>query len=81
MTKRVLAVLSLLFVLTIAMGGSVTAPTAAAPMTPSLSAPEMCEPVAPDTQWGGCRWYCGTKSYLTRAQCQANCSSVCEPIC
>ena len=78
MTKRSVALLFLLCLLTSAMGGSGTAPSMAAP-TPSLIAPDTCE--QPDPQWGGCRWYCGSKSYLTRAQCQANCSTTCEPIC
>ena len=82
MTKRVLSVLSLLCVLTLAMAGNTAAPTVAAPTTPPLdstTAPEVCAP--PADEWGGCRWYCGSKSYLTQAQCQANCSTTCEDIC
>ena len=82
MTKKVLAVLPLLCVLTLAMGGNATAPTAAAPTTPALSeptTPDVC--AAPADEWGACRWYCGSKSYATRAQCQANCSTQCEDIC
>lgn len=83
MKKRMLAVLPLLFVLMVAMGGSVTAPTAAAPMTPSCApyVPSMSELPMQDPGFGGCRWYCGSRSYTTRSQCQANCSTQCEDIC
>jgi len=84
MTKKKLAVLPLLCVLMVAMGGSGTAPTAAAPMTPSVSAPTapaMSEPPVQDPGWGACRWYCGSKSYATQSQCQANCSFECDQIC
>jgi hypothetical protein len=74
MTKRILTVLPLLCVLTLAMGGSATAPTAAVPTT--LSAPDSM----PD-EFGACRWYCGSTSYRTAAQCAANCSTECEDIC
>ena len=82
MTKRMLAVLPLLCLLAFAMDGSGTVPTAAASTTPSVTAP-----TAPATDmpagpgWGGCRWYCGNKSYPTASQCAANCSIQCEPIC
>ena len=85
MTKRLLAVLPLLCVLMLAMGGSVTAPTAAAPTTPSVTAPAtsiapaVSQPEPPG--WGACRWYCGSKSYSTAAQCAANCRVECEQIC
>ncbi|HMG22401.1 MAG TPA: hypothetical protein VK607_13810 [Kofleriaceae bacterium] len=36
--------------------------------------------VAP--QFGDCRWYCGSKSFTTRAACQAACTNdFCEQIC
>ena len=38
-------------------------------------------PAASAPQFGGCRWYCGSKSYLTQSQCQANCSFECDQIC
>jgi hypothetical protein len=34
-----------------------------------------------DPEFGSCRWYCGSHSYTTQSQCQANCSSSCEEIC
>ena len=74
MTKRMLAVLPLLCLLVFAMDGSGTVPTAAASTTPSMTAPT-------DPGWGACRWYCGSKSYATAAQCDANCSEECEVIC
>ncbi|HUD71888.1 MAG TPA: hypothetical protein VMQ62_07975 [Dongiaceae bacterium] len=74
MTKRILTVLPLLCVLMFAMGGIATAPTAAAPTT--LSTPDS----TPD-DFGGCRWYCGSKSYRTAAECAAHCSTTCEDIC
>ena len=81
--KKTLAVLPLLFVLMFAMGGSAMAPNAAATTTtPTLfepAAPDVCAPAEPE--FGGCRWYCGSKSYLTRSQCQANCATQCEDIC
>ena len=82
--KKVFAVLPLLCVLMIAMGGNATAPSAAAPTAPSLSeptAPDVCAPPVADPEFGGCRWYCGSKSYTTRSQCQANCATECEDIC
>ena len=82
MTKRLIAVLPLLCVLALAMGGSGAAPTAATSTTPSLTAPtapSLSEP-SPD-EWGTCRWYCGSRSYATAAQCAANCSFACEDIC
>ena len=82
MTKRLLVALPLLCLLTLAMAGNTTAPPAAAPATPALDstpAPDVCAP--PADEWGACRWYCGSKSYATRAQCQANCSTTCEDIC
>ena len=82
MTKRILAVLPLLCVLAFAMGGSGTAPTAAAPTTSSVSAPtapDLSEPT-PD-EFGACRWYCGSKSYRTAAECDAKCSFECDDIC
>lgn len=82
MTKRMLAVLPLLFILALVVGGSGTAPTAAAPTASSVSAPtapDMSEP-APDG-FGACRWYCGSKSYRTAAECDAKCSFDCEDIC
>jgi hypothetical protein len=74
MTKRILTVLPLLCVLTFAMGGNAMAPTAAVPTT--LSVPDS----TPD-EFGGCRWYCGSHSYRTAAQCAASCSTACEEIC
>ena len=79
MTKKAIALLPLLCLLTLAMGGSVTAPSLSSPTTPSLTAPDVC--VEPGPQWGGCRWYCGSKSYQTQSQCQSNCSTACEQIC
>lgn len=39
-------------------------------------------PAAPAPQIGGCRWYCGSKPFLTRSACDAACTTdVCEPIC
>ena len=90
MTKKMLAVLPLICVLVFAMDGSGTVPTAAASTTPSVAAPtvpDMCAPAEPDTcapaepEWGGCRWYCGSKSYPSAAQCAANCALECEDIC
>ena len=84
MTKRRLATVPVICVLMVAMGGSGTGPTAAAPMTPSVSAPTepaMSEPPVQDPGWGACRWYCGSKSYATQAQCQANCGFECDQIC
>ena len=84
MTKGLIAVLPLLCMLMVVMGGSGAAPTAATPMTPSLSAPTapaMCEAPAQDPGFGSCRWYCGSKSYATQAQCQAKCGFECEQIC
>ena len=80
MTKRMLAVLPLICVLMIAMGGSGTVPTAAS-TTPSVSAPTAPAMSPNDPGWGTCRWYCGSKSYPTAAQCAANCSFPCEDIC
>ena len=77
MKKRMFAVLPLICVLALAMGGSVTAPTAST--TPSVTAPGMSVPADPG--WGACRWYCGSKSYATASQCAANCSTECEVIC
>ena len=82
MPKKLLAVLPLLSLLMFAMGGSPTTPAASAPAAPSLT-----EPIAPDLytpaepEFGGCRWYCGSRSYTTRSQCQANCTTTCEDIC
>jgi hypothetical protein len=82
MTKRMLAVLPLICLLVIAMGGSGAVPTAAASTTPSVTAPTgPCMGAPADPGWGGCRWYCGSKSYLTAAQCDANCAAECEVIC
>jgi len=75
MTKRVLAVLPLICLLMIALGGSGNVP-AAASTTPSMTAPMPTDP-----GWGSCRWYCGSKSYSTASQCAANCSFACEQIC
>ena len=82
MTKNMLVALTLLGLLTLATPGDIAAPPAGASSTPTLdstTAPEVCAP--PADEWGGCRWYCGSKSYSTRAQCQANCSTECEVIC
>ena len=82
MTKKMLAVLPLICVLVFSMDGSGTVPTAAASTTPSVAAPtapDMCAPTEPE--WGGCRWYCGSKSYPSAAQCAANCAVECEDIC
>ena len=90
MTKKMLAVLPLICVLAFALDGSGTVPSAAASTTPSVAAPtapDMCAPTEPDTcaptepQWGGCRWYCGSKSYPSAAQCAAVCAVACEEIC
>ena len=82
MTKRLIAVLPLLCVVMFAMGGSATTPTAAAPAAPALTAPDAPAVCAPaDPEFGGCRWYCGSKSYTTQSQCQANCRTTCEEIC
>ena len=62
----------------------------AAPFLVSMSAIAMSSqaasqptqsPAASAPQFGGCRWYCNSKSYLTRAECQAACSFACEQIC
>jgi hypothetical protein len=82
MTKKMLAVLPLICVLVFAMDGSGTVPTAAASTTPSVAAPtapDTCSPTEPE--WGGCRWYCGSKSYPTASQCAAVCAVQCEEIC
>ena len=82
MTKKMLAVLPLICVLVFAMDGSGTVPTAAASTTPSVAAPtepDSCAPTEPE--WGGCRWYCGSKSYPSPSQCAANCAVQCEDIC
>jgi len=82
MTKRILTVLPVLCILALAMGGSATAPTAAAPAPASMTAPEApdsCEPTP--EKWGACRWYCGSTSYRTAAECAAHCSTACEDIC
>ena len=82
MTKRALALLPLLCVLAFAMAGSGTGPSAAAPTTPSLTAPtapDLCAP--PEPGFGSCRWYCGSRSYTTQSQCQANCGAECDQIC
>jgi hypothetical protein len=90
MTKKMLAVLPLICVLVFSMSGSGTVPTAAASTTPSVAAPtapEMCAPAEPDMSaptepsWGGCRWYCGSKSYPSASQCAAVCAVACEEIC
>jgi len=75
MTKRMLAVLPVICLLMIAMDGSGTAPTAA------TTAPSVSAPAPTDPGWGGCRWYCGSRSYSTAAQCAAVCSVACEQIC
>jgi len=80
MTKRMLAVLPLICVLMLAMGGSESVPSAAAsPSVTAPTAPAMGAPTEPG--WGGCRWYCGSKSYLTASECAAKCSVECEVIC
>ncbi|HEU5154815.1 MAG TPA: hypothetical protein VFU03_08815 [Gemmatimonadales bacterium] len=82
MTKRMLAVLPLICVLMIAMGGNAAAPTAntsTAPYVIAPTPPAMSTPADPG--WGGCRWYCGSKSYPSASQCAANCSFACEVIC
>lgn len=82
MTKRMIAVLPLVCLLMVALGGSESVPTAAASSTPSMTAPAAPNFSAPtDPGWGACRWYCGSKSYATAAQCDANCSFECEVIC
>jgi hypothetical protein len=82
MNKRLIAVLPLLCVLALAMGGSGAAPTVAAPTTPTLTAPATPASIeATPDEWGACRWYCGSKSYPTASQCAANCSFQCEDIC
>ena len=73
MKKRMIAVLPLICLLMVAMGGS-DVPTAASSTTPSMTAPT-------HPGGGGCRWYCGSKSYSTAAACDANCSFECEVIC
>jgi hypothetical protein len=81
--KRTKAMLPLLFcALVFAMAASAIAPSAAAPPTPSLTAPAGADTIAPsDPEWGSCRWYCGSKSYATRAECQSKCAFPCEDIC
>ena len=82
MTKKMLAVLPLICVLVFAIDGSGTVPPAAASTTPSVAAPnspDMCAPTEPE--WGGCRWYCGSKSYPTAGQCGSVCAVECEEIC
>lgn len=87
MTKRLFAVLPLLCVLTFAMAAQAAAPTTAVTTTPSVTAPTppaTCSPAmsAPEgDRFGSCRWYCGSKSYSTAAQCAANCRVECEEIC
>jgi hypothetical protein len=82
MTKRMLAVLGLIGVLMVAMGGSASVPTAAAPTTPSVTAPTAPAVSVPtEPGWGGCRWYCGWKSYPSASACAAKCPVECEPIC
>jgi hypothetical protein len=82
MTKRMLAVLFLICGLMVVMGGSESAPAAGAPTTPSVTAPTAPALNAPtEPGWGGCRWYCGSKSYLTATECAAKCSVACEQIC
>lgn len=84
MTKKLVTVLPLLCLLMVAMAGSAAAPTTAAPMTPSVSAPTapaVCEAPLQDPGFGSCRWYCGSHSYATQAQCQAHCGFECEQIC
>lgn len=83
MTKRLMAVLPLVCVLAFAVAATATAPSAAPPTAPSLTepiTPDVCAPPA-DPEFGGCRWYCGSHSYTTRTQCQANCATQCEDIC
>jgi len=82
MTKRMLALLPLICLLVFAMDGSGTVPAAAASTTPSVTAPTAPAMGAPtEPGWGGCRWYCGSKSYPTASQCAANCLVECEEIC
>jgi hypothetical protein len=68
MKRSLMAALFLVSMSAIAMGSQATSPRS---QPPAASAP----------QFGGCRWYCGSKSYLTRSQCQANCSFECDQIC
>jgi hypothetical protein len=82
MTKRMLAVLPLICVLMVALGGSESVSTAAASTAPSVSAPTTpATNFSTEPGWGACRWYCGSKSYATASACAANCSSECEVIC
>ncbi|TMQ07789.1 MAG: hypothetical protein E6J90_42440 [Deltaproteobacteria bacterium] len=74
MTKWLLALLTLICVLTFAFGGSGTAPAAAAPSTPAATAPT-------PPHFGACRWYCGSKSFTTASACAAACPFECDEIC
>ena len=76
MTKRMIVVVPLFFVLMVATTASPMPPSVPAPTTPAT-----CESPVPDAGFGACRWYCGSKSYATQSQCQANCSTQCEDIC
>ena len=68
MKRSLMAALFLVSMSAIAMGSQATS---LGSQPPAASAP----------QFGGCRWYCGSKSYLTQSQCQANCSFECDEIC
>lgn len=37
----------------------------------------------PPTDWGTCKWYCGSTPYNTQAQCAAACGgpAACDKIC
>ena len=41
--------------------------------------PAAAAPTAPE--FGACRWYCGSASFVKRTDCQAVCSEACEQIC
>ena len=67
MTKFILALLALVCLFL----ASTSAPSAsAAPSTDDVP------------QFGACRWYCGSKSFTTKAACTAVCTNdFCEQIC
>lgn len=51
--------------------------------TPAATAARPAASAArPAPQFGSCRWYCGSRSFTTRATCQAACpTDFCEQIC
>lgn len=65
MMKSLFAML-FLCTLTIATAATRPAPVSAAPAAP---------------QFGSCRWYCGSTSFLTQSACQQACPIECDEIC